>query len=215
MCTGRVDLAFIIRAFNNGMDGVFIGGCWPGECHYLTEGNYLAFSTVNICKKLLEYTGINPGRLRIEWMSAAEGSRFAGLMNDFSKRLKLMGPITGDTDGYEARFETVNKLIPYIKLVERERFRLPVKSEKAYDDFYKSEEFERLFRELILDRLCLTEITDLLREKPRSSEEIAEVMGISPYEVSKYMNSASGYGLIDYIDQHYTIAMNVCSQRQK
>ena len=155
MCTGRVDPAFIIRAFKNGMDGVFIGGCWPGECHYLTEGNYLALSTVNICKRLLAYAGINPERLRLEWISAAEGSRFAGLMNNFSENLKSIGPLGNESDGYEARLDAVNKLIPYIKLVERERFRLSVKSEKAYDDFYKSGEFERLFRELIEERLDL------------------------------------------------------------
>ena len=54
MCTGRVDLAFILRAFSNGADGVFIGGCWPGECHYVTEGNYHALSMMHLARKLLE-----------------------------------------------------------------------------------------------------------------------------------------------------------------
>ncbi len=58
MCTGRVDPAFILRAFSNGKDGVFIGGCWPGECHYITEGNYLALSMMHLCRKLL--TGASP-----------------------------------------------------------------------------------------------------------------------------------------------------------
>ena len=53
MCTGRVDLAFMLRAFSNGKDGVFIGGCWLGECHYLTEGNYDALGNVNLYRKLL------------------------------------------------------------------------------------------------------------------------------------------------------------------
>ena len=93
MCTGRVDLAFILRAFLNGADGVLIGGCWPGECHYITEGNYLALSTTHLGKKILHLIGLNPERLRIEWISASEGMRFAEAMNDFSKRLKELGPL--------------------------------------------------------------------------------------------------------------------------
>lgn len=63
MCSGRVDPAFMLRAFSNGTDGVFIGGCWPGECHYATEGNYDALSRVSLYKKLLEYIGVNPENL--------------------------------------------------------------------------------------------------------------------------------------------------------
>ena len=75
MCTGRVDLAFMLRAFSNGKDGVFIGGCWPGECHYITEGNFMAFAVVHMGKKLLQWMGLNPDRLRLEYVSASEGSR--------------------------------------------------------------------------------------------------------------------------------------------
>ena len=57
MCTGRVDLSFIFRALRKGADGVIIGGCWPGECHYVTEGNYDALGNVYLCKKLLAYRG--------------------------------------------------------------------------------------------------------------------------------------------------------------
>jgi len=98
MCTGRVDLGFILRAFANGTDGVFIGGCWPGECHYITEGNYLALSTVHLSRKLLEQIGVNPKRLRLEWVSAAEGSRYAEVMNDFTRTLKELGPLGKEID---------------------------------------------------------------------------------------------------------------------
>ena len=60
MCTGRVDLAFVLRAFQKGADGVIIGGCWPGECHYVTEGNYDALGNMHLCKKLLEHIGVEP-----------------------------------------------------------------------------------------------------------------------------------------------------------
>jgi F420-non-reducing hydrogenase iron-sulfur subunit len=93
MCSGRVEPRFIFRAFSNGIDGVFIGGCWLGECHYVTEGNQYALEMTNLCKKLLEQIGLNAERLRIEWVSASEGIRFAELITDFTKRLKELGPL--------------------------------------------------------------------------------------------------------------------------
>jgi len=93
MCSGRVDPAFIFRAFSKGADGVFIGGCWLGECHYVTEGNYEALNMTNLCKKLLEQIGLNPERLRIEWVSASEGIRFAEIVTNFTKQLKELGPL--------------------------------------------------------------------------------------------------------------------------
>ena len=195
------------------MDGVFIGGCWPGECHYLTEGNYLAYSTVNISRKLMQFIGINPDRLRLEWISAAEGSRFAGLMNDFSETVKNIGPLKDDTDRYETRLEAVKRLIPYIKLVERERLRVPVRTEEAYEKFYESEEFDSLFKELIEEKLYLSEMATLLCIKPQSSEEIAAAMNLPPSEVSRLLSSSSRYGLVDYNteDRVYTAARKIQS----
>jgi NADH-quinone oxidoreductase subunit E len=129
MCTGRVDLGFILRAFSNGTDGVFIGGCWPGECHYLTEGNYFALSIVHLAKKLLKQIGVSPERLRLEWVSASEGSRYAEVMNDFAGKLKQLGPL-GKGEGIDEKnlkfkLDAVSHLVPYIRLVERERLRVP------------------------------------------------------------------------------------------
>ncbi len=93
MCSGRVDPVFVFRAFLKGADGVFIGGCWLGECHYVTEGNYKALEMTNLCKKLLSQIGLNPERLRIEWVSASEGIRFAEIMTKFTHQLKELGPL--------------------------------------------------------------------------------------------------------------------------
>src|SRR3989304_2523067 len=93
MCSGRVDPKFIFRAFSNGADGVFIGGCWLDECHYVTNGNYDAVEVVKRSKKLLEQIGLNPERLRLEWVSASEGIRFAEIMTNLTKQLKELGPL--------------------------------------------------------------------------------------------------------------------------
>jgi coenzyme F420-reducing hydrogenase delta subunit len=202
MCTGRIDMAFILRAFSNGSDGVFIGGCWPGECHYITEGNYLALSGMHIIRKLLELIGLNSERLRLEWVSASEGSRFAEVMNDFSKKLKELGPLgTGEGEeakGLKSKLEVVTDLVPYIKLVERERLRVPIKSEKEYNKFFTSDEFERLFQKLIADKFSMSRIMWLLRQKPLSTGEISEILGITPSEVIEHLSNSARQGLVRF-----------------
>ncbi len=194
MCSGRVDLAFALRAFSNGTDGVFIGGCHLNECHYITHGNYHALSMVQICKKLLDHMGVNPERIRIESLSAGEGIRFAEVMNDFSKKLKKLGPLgTGEginKDGLKFKLEAATKLVPYIRLVERERLRVRLNSAEEYREYFNSDEVHRLFQELIIDKLAVNQIMLLLRQKPRSTGEIAEALCLAPSEVSKYLNSS-------------------------
>lgn len=198
MCTGRIDLSFILRAFSNGMDGVFIGGCHPGECHYITEGNYMALSLVQLTGRLLQYIGINPDRITLEWISAAEGIRFAEVVNDFCEKIRESGPLSMDGDNFAKRLEAVKNLVPYIRLVERERLRVPGKSTEDIMTFYNSPEFEKLFRELIEDKLRISEITALLKETPRSSDDIAGAMSMTPSEVSRYVGLSTRHGLIRY-----------------
>jgi NADH-quinone oxidoreductase subunit E len=192
MCSGRVDPAHIFRAFSTGLDAVFIGGCHLNDCHYVTQGNYNALSMVYISKKLLQHIGLNSERLRIEWVSAGEGIRFASIMNEFVPKIEKLGPLgSGEgLDEHELKFrlEAVRKLIPYIKLVQSERLRVPVRTEEAYNKFFTSEEFNRLFNELIADKLALSQIMLLLRERPLSTREISETLGLNPSEVSRHLH---------------------------
>jgi len=197
MCSGRVDLEFVLRAFSNGMDGVFIGGCRLNDCNYITHGNYDAFSMVLLCKKIMEHIGLNPERLRIEFMSSGEGILFAQVVNDFVNKVKELGPL-GKDKGLKLKLKAATKLVPYIKLVEREKLRVPTRSEEAYTEFYNSDEFDRLFGELILDKLAISQITSLLREKPLSTGEIAEILGSTLSLVSKHLKSSSQQGLVRY-----------------
>jgi coenzyme F420-reducing hydrogenase delta subunit/biotin operon repressor len=212
MCTGRVDLAFVLRAFLKGADGVIIGGCWPGECHYVTEGNYDALGNMHLCRKLLRHIELNPERLRLEWIAASEGSRFAEVMSDFAGKLKDLGPLGREAELDEAvvdfRLRALNQLVPYLKLVEREKLRVPTKSEEAYNEFYDSDEVNRLFDDLIADKLAISQILLALEEKPLSTAEISAVLGLSPSEVSKYMNSSSRQGFVrfDLEKKRYALA---------
>jgi F420-non-reducing hydrogenase iron-sulfur subunit len=206
MCTGRLDLSYILRAFSNGADGVFIVGCHLNECNYITHGNFHALSMAHLCKKLMEHIGLNPERLRIQFMSGGEGILFAEVMNDFSKKVKELGPL-GKSDGIDkdvlkAKLEAVTSLVPYMRLVERERLRLPFKTKEEFETFFNSDEFNRLFKELIVDKLAISQITSLLKGKPLSTGKIAEALGLTPSEVSRHMNTSSRHGLVKYdVDQ--------------
>ncbi len=207
MCTGRVDLSFVLRAFARGADGVFIGGCWPGECHYITEGNYDALANMHICRKLMERVGIEPERLRLEWIAASEGSRFAEVMNEFVQNLRELGPLKADEGALAGRLDAVTRLVPYIKLVERERLRAPEKTEAAYNEYYNSDEVNALFDAIVADKLAVSRILGLLAEQPLSTAEIAEALELTPSEVSKQMNRTSRQGLVRYDVEHNRYAL--------
>jgi len=92
MCSGRVDPQFILEAFAKGADGVLIGGCHPGDCHY-QEGNYKALRRFYMLKKMVREMGIEEDRLRLEWISAAEGDRVRTVVNDMVEKVRALGPL--------------------------------------------------------------------------------------------------------------------------
>jgi len=202
MCSGRVDLSHVFRAFSKGADGVFVIGCHLGECNYITHGNYHALSTVHLAKKMLERVGLNPDRLRIEFISGGEGIQFAEAMNDIQRKVKALGHL-GIAEGIkedtlQTKIAAVTRLIPSIRLVERERLRVSFKKREEFEAFYNSDEVNKIFDELIADKLAISEIMSLLREKPLSMGEIAERLGLSPSAVSRHMNTSSKHGFVRY-----------------
>jgi len=92
MCSGRVDPQFVLDAFAKGADGVLIGGCHPGDCHY-QEGNYKALRRFLLMKRLLTQMGIEEDRFRLEWISASEGERVKAVMNDMVEKVRALGPL--------------------------------------------------------------------------------------------------------------------------
>ena len=91
MCSGRVTPAFVLKALAVGANGVLIAGCHPGDCHYIA-GNYKTKRRVGFTKRLLEQFGVEPERLRLEWISASEGMKFAEVVRDFTDKIKELGP---------------------------------------------------------------------------------------------------------------------------
>jgi len=91
MCSARIDPTFVLKALHDGADGVLICGCHPGDCHY-SEGNYKMMRRFPLLKKLLADYGIEDERVRLEWVSASEGQRFADIVNDMTERVRALGP---------------------------------------------------------------------------------------------------------------------------
>ncbi len=92
MCSGRVDPQFILDAFAKGADGVLIGGCHPGDCHYM-EGNYKALRRFYLLRRLLRDMGIDEERFRLEWISASEGEKVKTVINDMVAKVRELGPL--------------------------------------------------------------------------------------------------------------------------
>ncbi len=90
MCSGRIDPQFVLDAFAKGADGVLIGGCHPGDCHYI-EGNYKALRRVRLLKRMLHDLGIEEDRFRLEWISASEGEKVRIVVNDMAAKARELG----------------------------------------------------------------------------------------------------------------------------
>lgn len=93
MCSGSVSPLYIFNAFRRGADGVLVSGCHPGDCHYI-KGNYYARRRIALVKELLEFTGLEPERFRMAWVSAAEGKKYAEVVKEFVADLRPLGPQT-------------------------------------------------------------------------------------------------------------------------
>jgi len=97
MCSGRVEPAFVLRAFELGADGVLVLGCHPGDCHY-AEGNYKALRRMDLLKRTLIQLGVGEDRFRLDWVSASEGDRFSHIVNEMTEKVRALGPFKAKED---------------------------------------------------------------------------------------------------------------------
>ena len=115
MCSGRVDPQFVLEAFNKGADGVLIGGCHPNDCHY-AEGNYKCLRRFHLLQKTLRDLGLEEQRLRLEWISAAEGEKVKTVVNQMVEHLQQLGPL-----GLPKRFEEWDAEMNHLEQTVREQ----------------------------------------------------------------------------------------------
>ena len=114
MCSGRLDPQFVLQALREGADGVLIGGCHPGDCHYL-EGNYKCMKRFELLQRMLGQFGIEPARFRLEWISASEGDRLRDSVNEMVKEVRALGPLKLEPIPLAGHPEPVEELVESVE----------------------------------------------------------------------------------------------------
>jgi coenzyme F420-reducing hydrogenase delta subunit/Fe-S-cluster-containing hydrogenase component 2 len=193
-----VDPRFVLRAFENGVDGVFIGGCRLNECNYTTHGNYHALNMVLLTRRIMEHIGLNPDRLSVEFMSSAEGNKFAETTNRFVRQVKAIGPI-GTSEGLDketlkTRLEEASRLVPYLKRVNKDKLASRQTNPADYDKLFTRDEVENLFQDVVSYYIDPDKCQACMICAKRCPEEAI----------------ASGKGLIHVIDQSKCIKCETC-----
>jgi len=200
MCSGRVDPEFIFEGLLTGLDGVIVMGCHPGDCHYL-EGNYEAEKKFNMVKKFLELINFE-NRIRLEWVSASEGARFAEVVTDFTNQIRELGPSPINKNEADKRLR--EKLQAMKIAVSNYRMRALVgrerditENENAYGDKTPLEKFENIFNKAIRDEFYRHYILLKLNQSPKSVKDLAKEIEIDPSEVLDHLLILKGRGQVD------------------
>ncbi len=199
MCSGRVDPIFIIKAFLKQIDGVMVLGCHFGDCHYL-NGNYNTEKRIMATQKLLSFTPIEQERLYLDWVSAAEGERFATLVNNFVKKIQEIGPITkhkGVNDDLMAVKDVLSgELFRHLTGIEYQ----VTEKENVYGEKISKDEFERKMASILYQEFIRCRIMRLLKEKILSVQEISSVLAIAPDLAFNEVCSLQEKGVVSLVD---------------
>jgi coenzyme F420-reducing hydrogenase delta subunit len=207
MCSGRNDPYIILEGFIQGVDGVFIGGCHPGDCHYL-EGNYNAERKIKMTKKLLEKTGMEPERLRLEWVSASEGSQFAVLMKEFSTQIQDLGPspVGGESPDLQilTNIKAAQKATLDFRLrsIVAKEYKIVAKEGNVYGEFKSQEDWDEFLDDAIEMEYELKQILELIIDSPLSVKDIAAKINLPTDKILEHIVYLKGKNLIslDSID---------------
>jgi len=201
MCSGRIDPKFIFEALRVGADGVFIGGCHLGDCHYL-EGNYEAVKKIEMVQKFLKLINLD-NRVRLEWVSASEGTRYAGVITEFTEHIKSLGPspIGGDNPDEEI----LGKLRAMEEAAAGERMRALVgrerkitEQENVYGETVSIEKFTKIFDSVIIEEYDRHRILHSLEKDPKSVKDVALNLKIDPSLVLEHMITLKSRGQVDF-----------------
>ncbi len=214
MCSGRVDPMFIFKALLTGIDGVFVLGCHPGDCHYL-EGNYEAEKKFMMVQKFLEMVDFDK-RIRLDWVSASEGTRFGKVVTEFIETVREQGP--SPLSGEVIDQELFNNIKAMENAASSDRIRALVgrqrkitEVENEYGEKVSIEEFNRIFDEAIHDEFVRQRILLSLSTKVLSVKDLAVELKLDPSEILENMLTLKSRGEIDYqrIDGNTPLYMRI------
>ncbi len=214
MCSGRVDPVFIFKALLTGIDGVFVLGCHPGDCHYL-EGNYEAEKKFIMVQKFLKMVDFDK-RIRLDWVSASEGARFAQVVSEFIESIREQGP--SPLSGESIDQELFNNLKAMENSVSSDRIRALVGRERKiteveneYGEKVPIDKFNAIFDEAIHDEFVRQRILLSLSTKVLSVKDLAAELKLDPSEILENMLTLKSRGEIDYqsIDGNTPLYMRI------
>ncbi len=199
MCSGRVDPHFIFKAFEMGIDGVAVLGCHIGDCHY-QSGNHQAEKKIELTSQALKEVGLQPERLQLDWVSAAEGQRFGQLITSFTDKIRELGPIS-DIPDYQNKAKLGGNIVGVTRLrwlvgKEYEIFEKGnVYKEEIDQDEYKNIMWQNIEFEFKKELIC-----SALAEEPRMVRDIAEELALPNKLVFDYITEMENEGRIHLVD---------------
>ena len=203
MCSARVDPVIVLEAFLRGLDGVMVLGCHLGTCHYMT-GNYYTERRMKTAKKALKRAGVSPERLLVDWVSAAEGERFAALMREFTETVRNLGPLGNEANLEPGKLKT--RLAAVKETLEQQRIRWLmgrerdlVEDKNVFGEKVSQEEFDRLVLLTIEREFAKRRILLSIKEGALSVKEMAQKLGVSPREVLRNIVSLERDGLVNMV----------------
>jgi coenzyme F420-reducing hydrogenase delta subunit len=196
MCSGRIDPKIILEALASGIDGVLVAGCHPGDCHYIS-GNYMAEYKIKETVRILKRLKIKPEfskRLRLEWVSASEGQRFAQVVNEFIEQVRELGPnpsrrpVKDTLQRKFVRITTAQDMVasPRIRtLISKEREL--IEDGNVYGEKRSEVDFDLLMDEVIDAEFIRNQILEVVKDEPMSVKEIAKSMNFPTETILKHV----------------------------
>ena len=191
----------MMETFVSGADGVFVGACLLGECHY-TDGNYYSQARVFVAKKILSYCGINPDRLEIRMMSSAEGNKFVNYVTEFTEAILRLG-LLGESEHLEGEKLSI-KLQVARNAVEGKKLRWVMGKKvdfanigNVYGEIFTEHELGRMFDEIIMDECTTQEIILRGKDKLVSVKELAKSLEASPHRILRQLVDMRRMGMAE------------------
>jgi F420-non-reducing hydrogenase iron-sulfur subunit len=204
MCSGRVDPVVVLQSLIDGIDGVLVLGCHPGDCHYIS-GNLFAEKKMKLTSNLLVKAGIHHDRLRLGWVSAAEGERFANIVTDFTQQVQSLGPI-GEAEGLD-KAALSDALSAVQAALSGEKLRWLVGKElklieegNVYGEKVEEEEILSVIEENIEKEYTRNKILNMMRKEPLSVKDVATRLQICPADTLGHVVALENAGMVSLAD---------------
>ena len=198
MCSTRVSPYLVLEILKAGADGVLIGGCHLNDCHYI-NGNFYTVKRFNLLKKLVELAGMDPGRVRLEWVSASEGEKFATVVKDFTEQVRQLGPTpVKDDEGIRLRLQAAIDAAKSFRLKVLNGKEIKVTEQgNVYEELFDMDGYDEIETRAADEEFKRSMIIELTKNKPMSVKELAVKMGEPTDVVLEHVSTLRGRNLME------------------